>query len=164
MRIEKYYYSEYKTAYNELQKEMQERIHGQIEAQQGLLATNEHVDKNKTIEDMLSTLKQPSEYCAIIYPAKYDLFSVLAKFCTDLAKSLKANLLVYTEELTGWIILVGETMHCENKDKTIIEKLISAADGIHITSSVDTGTGSPTDIDGVVQLAFWFDFYVEIPE
>lgn len=44
----------------------------------------------------------------------------------------------------------------------MLEKLTAVADEVHTALAVDTGEGSPTDIDGLVRMEFWFDFYVEI--
>lgn len=44
----------------------------------------------------------------------------------------------------------------------MLEKLTATADEVHIALSVDTGKGSPTDIDGLVRMEFWFDFYAEV--
>ena len=36
------------------------------------------------------------------------------------------------------------------------------ADDIAVKLSVDVGDGTPADIDGIVQMEFWFDFYEEV--
>ena len=64
--------------------------------------------------------------------------------------------------LIGCITFVGEELGYIEKHKAMLEKLTATADKVHIALSVDTGEGSPTDIDGLVRMEFWFDFYVGI--
>ena len=46
--------------------------------------------------------------------------------------------------------------------KEFMQTLISAADEVHIRPSVDVGGKGPTDIDGLAQVEYWFDFYQTI--
>lgn len=62
----------------------------------------------------------------------------------------------------GCITFVGEELRYIEKHKAMLEKLTAVADEVHTALAVDTGEGSPTDIDGLVRMEFWFDFYVEI--
>ena len=49
-----------------------------------------------------------------------------------------------------------------DEEKQILDRLTESADDVDVKLSVDVGDGSPTDIDGIVQMEFWFDFYEEI--
>ena len=66
------------------------------------------------------------------------------------------------ENLTASIILVGNDMAFAGEEKQILERLTELADDVAVKLSVDVGDGTPTDIDGIVQMEFWFDFYEEI--
>ena len=80
----------------------------------------------------------------------------------ELAREVRANLLVREENLTASIILVGDDMAFSGEEKQILDRLTELADDVAVKLSVDVGDGSPTDIDGIVQMEFWFDFYEEV--
>lgn len=101
----------------------------------------------------------PSEAYTFINITKYDLFCTLAKSCVNYARREYANLLVDVEELSGCIIFVGEELNYTEELKEFMQTLISAADEVHIRPSADTGGSDPTDIDGLAQVEYWFDFY-----
>lgn len=166
MRIERYYYTEYKEEAEPRIKEMQEHLLLQQEAIRELPEEEQmehHEAQKESANEYLSEIMPlPSEICTIINPAKHRRFAELAEESISLAKELGANLLAYTENTTGCITFVGEELGYIEKHKAMLEKLTATADEVHIALSVDTGEGSPTDIDGLVRMEFWFDFYVGI--
>ena len=166
MRIERYYYTEYKEEVEPQVKEMQEHLILQQEIIQELPEEEQkqlrEAQEGFTKKYLSEIVPQPSEICTIINPAKYRRFAELAEESILLAKELGANLLAYTENTTGCITFVGEELGYIEKHKAMLEKLTAVADEVHVALSADTGEGSPTDIDGLVRMEFWFDFYVEI--
>lgn len=159
IQIEKFYYSESKSACEARQKELWKQLHREKDILQGLSEEEKKERGQKAISDMANGIMPLTEKCMIFDSRKYDLFVTLAKFSVQIAHELTANVLVYTEDMTGWIVFVGASLHCEDREKSQIVKMILAADGMHISASVDTGKGSPLDVDDAVQLTFWFDFY-----
>ena len=163
MRIERYYYTEYKEEAEPRIKEMQEHLLLQKEVIQELPEEEQmqlYEAQKDTVNELFSEIMPlPSEICTLINPAKYRLFAELAEKSIFLAKELGANLLAYTENTTGCITFVGEELGYIEKHKAMLEKLTAAADEVHVALSADTGEESPTDIDGLVRMEFWFDFY-----
>lgn len=86
----------------------------------------------------------------------------MANEAIELAKAVRANLLVNVENLIASIILVGDDMAFAGEEKQILDRLTESADDVDVKLSVDVGQSSPTNIDGLVQMEFWFDFYEEI--
>ncbi|MDO5783776.1 MAG: hypothetical protein Q4P20_01785 [Eubacteriales bacterium] len=164
MRIEKFYYSESIAACEARKKEMWEKLRSEINMPQGMSEEEEKEWEWKAVKDMVSKIMPSTEVYTMLDPRKYDLFFVLAQVSVRLAQALTANLLVYTEDMTGWIIFVGTSIYCEDRDKDIFSRLVSAANGMHISASVDTGKGSPTDVDNAVQATFWFDLCTAMTE
>lgn len=146
MKIERFFYSDYKKAWENQQEEVKKFIQREERPTIYTLQINEPI-------------AMPSEAYKIIDPKKYKVFLELAKISIPFAKELRANLQIYTEDLTGSIIFVGEELNHTENEKVMLEKLISAADEVHVAISVDTGAGMSTDIDGLVRMEFWFDFY-----
>lgn len=163
MRIERYYYTECKEEAEPQIKEMQEHLLLQQEAIQELPEEEQmeqHEVQKESVNKLLSEIMpQPSEICTIINPEKHRLFAELAEESISLAKELGANLLAYTENTIGCITFVGEELGYIEKHKAMLEKLIAASDEVHVALSADTGEGGPTDVDGLVRMEFWFDFY-----
>ena len=117
----------------------------------------------ETLDESRNTLlvDQPPVY-TIANPKKYKEFKELVNEAIELAKAVRANLLVNVENLTASIILVGDDMAFAGEEKQILDRLTELADDVAVKLSVDVGDGSPTDIDGIVQMEFWFDFYEEV--
>lgn len=86
----------------------------------------------------------------------------MANEAIELAKAVRTNLLVNVENLIASIILVGDDMAFAGEEKQILDRLTESTDDVDVKLSVDVGQSSPTDIDGLVQMEFWFDFYEEI--
>lgn len=164
MRIERYYYTEYKEECELRIKEIQEHLKLQQEAIRELPEEEQkelHEAQKETIDELLSEIMPSSSaVCTIINPVKYKCFLELAEKSVSLAEELKANLLIHTENVAGCITFVGEDLSHTGKRKSVLERLTAAADEVHVDLSVDTGEGSAADIDGLVRMEFWFDFYV----
>lgn len=168
MRIERYYYSEHKALWESRQKEMKEHLHIQKEATQKLSIEEQReltLRQKKAIEEtFLELLHMPSIVYSAFNPQKYNVFVKLAEISVILAELLRANLLVYTEDMTGCISLVAEEMTYTREQKQLLSMLTLAADEVHVGVSADTGEGSPMDIDGLVRTEFWFDCYASVAE
>ena len=117
----------------------------------------------ETLDESRNTLlaDQPP-VCTIANPKKYRQFKNVVNDAIELARTVRANLLVREENLTASVILVGDDMAFSGEEKQILDRLTELADEVAVKLSVDVGDGTPTDIDGIVQMEFWFDFYEEI--
>jgi len=165
MKMERYYYTEYKKMAEQQAKDIQKNLRLQQETiqrfsekEQNELRERQEKAVNKLLSEMIPSTP---EVCTIINPVKHDRFFALAQESISLAQKLRANLLVHTENMTGCITFVGEEFSHIGERKDMLEKLITAADEVHIALSADTGDGSPTDVDSAVRVEFWFDFYAE---
>lgn len=114
MRIERYYYTEYKEEAGPRIKEMQEHLLLQQEVIQELPEEEQkqlyEAQKESANEYLSEIMPLSSEVCTLINPAKYRRFPELAEESIFLAKELGANLLAYTENTTGCITFVGEEL------------------------------------------------------
>ena len=173
MKIERYFYSEAKAAWEQQLEEMHRRQEALYLSEDRTDAGTEDIDIEdesaymewicETLDESKSTLPadQPPVY-TIANPKKYRQFKKVVNDAIELARAVRANLLVREENLTASIILVGNNMAFVGEEKQILDRLTEVADDIAVKLSVDVGDGTPTDIDGIVQMEFWFDFYVEI--
>lgn len=91
---------------------------------------------------------------------KLTVFHQLEEPCQSLAESLGANLFMDTDDHAGWIIFVCDSLNFKNHNQKVFQHIAELADEITMRPSVKTGENSPADIDGAVQLTFWFDFIV----
>lgn len=166
MKIERFFYSEAKSAWEQQLEEM----HRRQEDLYLLENRSEDIDSAhcmewicETLDESKSTLPadQPPVY-TIANPKKYRQFKKVVNDAIELARAVRANLLVREENLTASIILVGNDMAFSGEEKQILDRLTELADEVAVKLSVDVGDGSPTDIDGIVQMEFWFDFYEEV--
>ena len=89
---------------------------------------------------------------------KLTVFHQLEEPCQSLAESLGANLFMDTDDHVGWIIFVCDALNFKNHNQKVFQHIAELADEITMRPSVNTGENSPADIDGAVQLTFWFDF------
>ena len=169
MKIERFFYSEAKSAWEQQLEEM----HRRQEDLYLLENRSEDIDPAdegdymewicETLDESRNTLLvDRAPIYTIANPKKYREFKELANEAVELARAVRANLLVNVENLTASIILVGNDMAFSGEEKQILDRLTELADDIAVKLSVDVGDGSPTDIDGIVQMEFWFDFYKEI--
>lgn len=155
MRIEQFFYTK--------EREQQYR-RKQESIVQDIMRQSDH---EQAVDAVLSVLF-PHQY--IIYTVadqtKQIRFWYIANAAMELAEQIGANLLIETEGLTGCIILAGEELGGKRTQKLIFNLLGTSSDEIHIRTTVNHGTGSPIDLDGLVQMEFWFDLYesVEIAE
>lgn len=163
MKIEKYCYSEYKRLWETRQEEIRELMSEQeacfVAMPEGEWQELDEEQKDKIDSILAELLPMPDELNQVIDVEKYGDFCEIAQISAAFAEELRANLLVRTEDLTGCIIFVGEEMNFKENQKELLEKLVSMADEVHVAISVDTGECSPIDIDGLVRMEFWFDFY-----
>ena len=173
MKIERYFYSEAKAEWEQQLEKM--RRH-----QEALYLSEDRTDagtEDTDVEDESAYMEWISEVmdgskntfladqppiCTIANPKKYKEFKELVNEAIELARAVRANLLVNLENLTASIILVGDDMAFADEEKQILDRLTELADDVAVKLSVDVGDGSPTDIDGIVQMEFWFDFYEEV--
>lgn len=118
---------------------------------------NDKEDIGILLDEALFSLQTQS--ISIVDPSKFHRFCELAEQSVSLAEELRANLLVGTEDFTGCIAFVGDEMNFTKAIKTKFEEYADAADEVHIKLSADYGEKSPTDIEGAVQLEYWFDYY-----
>ena len=173
MKIERYFYSEAKAEWEQQLEKMrrhQEALYLSEDRSDAAMEDIDPADEGDCMEWICETLDksrntlladQPPVY-TIANPKKYKEFKELVNEAIELARAVRANLLVREENLTASIILVGDDMAFSGEEKQILDKLTELADDIAVKLSVDVGDGSPTDIDGIVQMEFWFDFYEEI--
>ena len=170
MKIERFFYSEAKAEWEQQLKEMHRRQEALYLLENRSDTRIEDIDSADCMEwicEILDESKntfladQPPVY-TIANPKKYKEFKELVNEAIELAKAVRANLLVNVENLTASIILVGNDMAFAGEEKQILDRLTELADDVAVKLSVDVGDGSPTDIDGIVQMEFWFDFYEEI--
>lgn len=152
VRIERYFYSDRKEEWSQYVEQLQESLAERNE-------TGEINDKDirMFLDEVLSPLQ--AQRFSIVDPRKYHRFCELAEQSVSLAEELRANLLVDTEDFTGCIAFVGDEMSFTKAIKTKFEEFADAADEVHIKLSSDYGENSPTDIEGAVQLEYWFDYY-----
>lgn len=173
MKIERYFYSEAKAEWEQQLEEMQQRQEALYLSEDRTDAGTEDIDIEdesaymEWISEIMDESKntfladQPPIY-TIANPKKYRKFKKVVNDAIELARAVRANLLVREENLTASIILVGNDMAFAGEEKQILERLTELADDVAVKLSVDVGDGTPTDIDGIVQMEFWFDFYEEV--
>ena len=173
MKIERYFYSEAKAEWEQQLEEMHRRQEALYLSEDRLDADAEDTDVedesayiewiSEVVDESENTfLADQPPICTIANPKKYRQFKKVVNDAIELAREVRANLLVREENLTASIILVGDDMAFSGEEKQILDRLTELADDIAVKLSVDVGDGSPTDIDGIVQMEFWFDFYKEI--
>ena len=173
MKIERYFYSEAKAEWEQQLEEMHRR-------QEALYLSEDRTDagtEDTDVEDESAYIEWISEVvdesentfladqppiCTIANPKKYRQFKKVVNDAIELAGAVRANLLVREENLTASVILVGDDMAFTGEEKQILDRLTELADDVAVKLSVDVGDDSPTDIDGIVQMEFWFDFYEEV--
>ena len=169
MKIERYFYSEAKAEWEQQLEKVHRRQEDLYLLENRSDTGIEDIDSADCMEwicEILDESKntfladQPPVY-TIANPKKYSEFRGLVNEAIELARTVRANLLVREENLTASIILVGDDMAFSGEEKQILDRLTELADDVAVKLSVDVGDGSPTDIDGIVQMEFWFDFYKE---
>lgn len=173
MKIERYFYSEAKAEWEQQLEEMQQRQEALYLSEDRTDAGTEDIDIEdesaymEWISEIMDESKntfladQPPVY-TIANPKKYRQFKKVVNNAIELARKVRANVLVREENLTASIILVGDDMAFSGEEKQILDRLTELADDVAVKLSVDVGDGTPTDIDGIVQMEFWFDFYEEV--
>lgn len=170
MKIERYFYSEAKAEWEQQLEKMHRRQEDLYLLENRSDTGIEDIDSADCMEwicEILDESKntfladQPPVY-TIANPKKYSEFRGLVNEAIELARTVRANLLVREENLTASVILVGDDMAFSGEEKQILDRLTELADEVAVKLSVDVGDGTPTDIDGIVQMEFWFDFYEEI--
>ena len=173
MKIERYFYSEAKAEWEQQLEKMRRHQEALYLSEDRTDAGTEDIDIEdesaymEWISEIMDESKntfladQPPIY-TIANPKKYRQFKKVVNDAIELARAVRANLLVREENLTASIILVGNDMAFAGEEKQILERLTELADDVAVKLSVDVGDGTPTDIDGIVQMEFWFDFYEEI--
>ena len=173
MKIERYFYSEAKAEWEQQLEEMQRRQEALYLLENRSDTGIEDIDPvdeaermewiYETLDESKNTLPadQPPIY-TIANPKKYRQFKKVVNDAIELARAVRANLLVREENLTASIILVGDDMAFSGEEKQILDRLTESADDVAVKLSVDVGDGTPMDIDGIVQMEFWFDFYEKI--
>ena len=173
MKIERYFYSEAKAEWEQQLEEMQQRQEALYLSEDRTDAGTEDIDIEdesaymEWISEIMDESKntfladQPPIY-TIANPKKYRQFKKVVNDAIELARAVRANLLVREENFTASIILVGDDMAFSGEEKQILDRLTELADDVAVKLSVDVGDGTPTDIDGIVQMEFGFDFYEEI--
>ena len=170
MKIERYFYSEAKAEWEQQLEKVHRRQEDLYLLENRSDTGIEDIDSADCMEwicEILDESKntfladQPPVY-TIANPKKYSEFRGLVNEAIELARTVRANLLVREENLTASIILVGDDMAFSGEEKQILDRLTELADDVAVKLSVDVGDGSPTDIDGIVQMEFWFDFYEEV--
>lgn len=173
MKIERYFYSEAKAEWEQQLEKMRRHQESLYLSEDRTDAGTEDTDveEESAYMEWISEVMDESEntfladqppICTIANPKKYSEFRGLVNEAIELAKAVRANLLVNVENLTASIILVGDDMAFADEEKQILDRLTEAADDMAVKLSVNVGQGSPTDIDGLVQMEFWFDFYEEV--
>ena len=173
MKIERFFYSEAKAEWEQQLEEMHRRQEALYLSEDRTDARTEDTDVEEEsaymewicepLDESKSTLPadQPPIY-TIANPKKYRQFKKVVNDAIELAREVRANLLVREENLTASIILVGDDMAFSGEEKQILDRLTELADDVAVKLSVDVGDGTPTDIYGIVQMEFWFDFYEEV--
>ena len=173
MKIERFFYSEAKAEWEQQLEKMHRRQEALylLEERSDAGAEDTDVEDESAYMEWISEVMdeskntfltdQPPVY-TIANPKKYRQFKKVVNDAIELARAVRANLLVREENLTASIILVGNNMAFVGEEKQILDRLTEVADDIAVKLSVDVGDGTPTDIDGIVQMEFWFDFYEEI--
>ena len=173
MKIERYFYSEAKAEWEQQLEKMRRHQEALYLSEDRTDAGTEDIDIEdesaymEWISEVMDESKntfltdQPPVY-TIANPKKYRQFKKVVNDAIELARAVRANLLVREENLTASIILVGNDMAFSGEEKQILDRLTELADDVAVKLSVDVGDGSPTDIDGIVQMEFWFDFYEEV--
>ena len=173
MKIERYFYSEAKAEWEQQLEKMRRHQEALYLSEDRTDAGTEDIDIEdesaymEWISEVMDESKntfladQPPVY-TIANPKKYRQFKKVVNDAIELARAVRANLLVREENFTASIILVGDDMAFSGEEKQILDRLTELADDVAVKLSVDVGDGSPTDIDGIVQMEFWFDFYEEV--
>ena len=114
------------------------------------------------LDDILSPIMSlPETTCTMIHPMKYDLFSELLAVAVELAANLCARLIIDEDIFTGCFTFIVDELNATHTSSPQFYILTSTADEISIKLSVDTGEHLPTDIDGMIQYEFWYDYHYE---
>lgn len=153
MRIERFFFSDKKEEW----KRYIERVQESLSERNELDCMDDEEDMGRAVDEMLAPIQTNS--CIIVDPGKYCRFCALAEESVSLAEELGANLLIDTEDFTGCIAFVCEEMNLTKEMKSKFERFAAEADEVHIKLSSDFGENSPTDIEGMIQLEYWFDYY-----
>lgn len=137
MKIECYYYTEEKAARTKRMERMQQGY-----------------SDEKTLEvEMISD---------VVFQ-KQERFREFIPEAMEVAERLRANLLIDIdpEGMSGCLAFVGEELIFEDTEGDFLRRLMKSSNEFEAKVSVDTGQDGPTDLDGLPQIEFWFDFHEE---
>lgn len=153
MKIEKYHYSERKKEQEARKKQREKHQNFSLCFQADEVA---NVIRPMLEEQLSELFPCEEEVISVLNPHKVQNFKQYAEQAILLAEKHELNLLIDTDRDTGSIAFVGEFMNfCDNQLAQLCQ-LMQNADEMYLKQSCDTGNGSPTDVDGCVQLELWF--------
>lgn len=159
LRIEKFYY-------NDSLKDQDAQLAARWKELRARLYDPGFMPSDESLEELIADVADDDAWDEHVKfdEEKYALFVALGKRSVSIAKTLEANLLVNTELDKGWISFVGFSLLAMDGVKEQLTNILLAADGIHITKSMDYGQGKPSDINDVPQLTCWFDLWKPVTE
>ena len=143
MKIERFFYSEAKAEW----EQQLEKMHRRQEALYLLEERSDAGAEDTDVEDESAYMEWISEVmdeskntfvadqppiCTIANPKKYKEFKELVNEAIELAKAVRANLLVNVENLTASIILVGDDMAFADEEKQMLDRLRPSLDGLFV--------------------------------
>ena len=143
MKIERYFYSEAKAEWEQQLEKMRRHQEALYLSEDRSGAAMEDIDPAdegdcmewicETLDESRNTLlaDQPPVY-TIANPKKYKEFKELVNEAIELAKAVRANLLVNVENLTASIILVGDDMAFADEEKQMLDRLRPSLDGLFV--------------------------------
>ena len=143
MKIERYFYSEAKAEWEQQLEKMHRRQEALylLEERSDAGAEDTDVEDESAYMEWISEVMdeskntfladQPPVY-TIANPKKYKEFKELVNEAIELARVVRANLLVNMENLTASIILVGDDMAFADEEKQMLDRLRPSLDGLFV--------------------------------
>lgn len=160
---EKYYYSEDREYWAAQLKHTKQTLHAGCQTLQELSAAEKGESLAAASDAVTEVLSQllplPEKFCTVVDPIQYNNFCALVSESKVIAQTLRMNLMIYQTDLSGCISFAAEELTCYPEHREIFAKLNATANELHITTSVDTGEGHATDVNGGIRMEYWFSFY-----
>lgn len=166
MQLERYFYSDSQNRQKQFPSKYsphESRLDISYSSIQETLTPEEEQIVQTNIHQMLTAASSypadPQDPYKVILPQKILDFQESIDSSVKLAKALCANLEIYTENWTGAILFVCNELNYTKMKRIALMDLIERADEVHIKRSANAGANSPVDVDGAIEIDFWFDFY-----
>lgn len=160
---EQFYYSEDREYWSVQLRQTKERLHAGCMDLKELPAAEKGeclAAASDAFTEVLShLLSLPETLCTVVDPIQYNNFRALVSESNVIAQTFRMNLMIYQTDLSGCICFAVKELTCYPEHRDMFAKLNATANELHITTSVDTGEGHATGIDGGIRMEYWFSFY-----